>query len=223
MRLRVLVALSVFIIPVLTFFTGLQPALADSNNVLISEVQVADDEFVELYNATNAPTDLFGWKLEYHASTSSTACDAEWTSTKPVTLSKTIPAYGFLLIAKSPAPADIPLTFALANTAATIKLMDADGHTADALAWGDAPCGEGQHAAAPAAGKSLERRPGTDAETGGNAYDTGNNQADFMLRATPGPQTTASSTETPLAGYQPATPAPGMGSGSAALELNELF
>ena len=200
------------------------PALADSQDVLISEVQVADTEFVELYNESDSPVDLSGWKLEYHATTSTTTCDDPNWSTKISLPAKSIPANGFFLAGPKTDPAsDVALSFGLSNTAGAVKLVDPSGQTADALAWGNAPCGEGTHAPAPAAGQSLERRPGAEIENGGNAYDTDDNLGDFMLRDAPDPQSTASPAEVPAASYVPIGDSGSIGDSSAPLQLNELF
>ena len=61
----------------------------------------------------------------------------------------------------------------------------------DAVGWGTAanPWMEGTATVAPAAGHSIERLPGG---SGGSGQDTNENSADFVERAAPDPQNTAS-------------------------------
>jgi hypothetical protein len=227
MRLRAGLVLCVFFSQL---FIGLcLPSLAqaDTDGLLISELQVAasdsaSNEFVELYNPTATAIDLKGWKLQYHsASTTKDCSDANWT-TKLTFATGSVAPHSFYLLSSTGylTTADNHFASGLAS-AGSLRLLDASAATADTLAWGAGECGEGKPASVPAAGHSLERRPGHDAEAGGNAYDTGDNAADFAPRQTPDPQSTAAPAETPLTDYTPATtPEPAE---SAPLELNELL
>jgi hypothetical protein len=203
------------------------PALADGGHLLISELQVAgassaSDEFVELYNPTGAAVDLQNWRLQYHSASTTKDCGASNWTTKATIAAGTIAAHGFYLLSSTGylTAADHQFSSGLAIDG-SLQLIDGSGATIDALAWGSGACGHGPAAAVPPAGHSLERRPGADAEAGGNAYDTGDNHADFAVRATPAPQSTAAPAEDPLAGYAP-LPAPDPVE-SAPLELNELL
>jgi hypothetical protein len=73
---------------------------------------------------------------------------------------------------------------------AAVVLRVVGGAPIDALGWGDATNTfvEGIAAVAPAAGSSLERRPGG---IDGNTTDTNDNGADFFVQATPNPQNLA--------------------------------
>jgi PKD repeat protein len=51
-----------------------QPKIADQ--IVISEVQIQNSEFIELYNPTNQPTSTIGWYLCYYSQ------DKEWTDPK---------------------------------------------------------------------------------------------------------------------------------------------
>jgi len=217
------------------------PVLADPAGVLVSELQVASnaqagDEFVELYNPTPADIDMTGWVLQYHAG-SNTDCSKDWT-TKTKLTGATIVSHGFYLFSSTGYLNSADASFSPGLAAAgAIRLQNTNGGTEAALAWGKAACGNGNPAAVPPAGSSLERRPGSDVENGGNAYNTGDDYSDFQLRAVPNPQSSASATEDPVAGYTPQAP---VGTGStggasggtvagassgdpAVVELNELL
>jgi len=85
----------------------------------------ANDEWIELYNTTNQPINLTGWKLE--------AADG----TPSITLSGTIPAQGFFLLERtidstvSNIPADQIYTGALEDGGEELILKDATGATID--------------------------------------------------------------------------------------------
>lgn len=230
MRIRVIVVLCALFAQWLSLFSPL-PAYADAPGVLISELQVADaasasNEFVELYNPEAEPLDLKNYRLEYHSASTTSDCAAGWT-VKSTIASGTIPGYGYFLFRSTGYSGATDQTFASGlASAGTIRLVGADGQTADTLAWGAGKCGVGTSAPAPASGHSLERRPGAELETAGNAYNTGDNAADFMLRSTPAPQTSASAPEPPATDYTPSaasTGDPANPSDAAPLELNELL
>jgi hypothetical protein len=73
-----------------------------ATHVVISEVQVAGDggagdEFVELYNPTNADIDISNWSLQY---ISGHATSAQSVARKNFSTTSTIPALGYFLIAR---------------------------------------------------------------------------------------------------------------------------
>jgi hypothetical protein len=230
MRVRVVVVLCALVAQWLSLFSSLS-AYADAPDVLISELQVADtasasNEFVEIYNPRAEPLELKNYRLEYHSASTTSDCEAGW-AVKTTIASGTIPGYGYYLFRSKDYPGATDQTFASGlASAGSIRIVGADGRTADALAWGTGKCGLGTPAHAPATGHSLERRPGAELETAGNAYNTGDNAADFMLRSTPAPQTSASAPEPPAADYAPSaasTGDPADPSDAAPLELNELL
>jgi uncharacterized protein YdeI (BOF family) len=161
-----------------------------STELLISELQTggasASDEFVELYNAAPDPVDLSGLEVVYVTATGATVTrKASWTD--PLLLE----AGGHLLLANGAGAyagiADVVYTNGLAAAGGAVVLRVTGGATIDALAWGDATNGfvEGNAAAAPAAGQSLERLPGGSL---GSGLDTNDGAVDFAVRATPDPQ-----------------------------------
>ena len=179
------------------------PSMASADtatHVVISEVQTgtttsASQEFIELYNPTAADVPLSGWTLEYK---SATAADTTANWTRRASLSGTIVANGFYLVAPKSylSAADTDWSATLASTGGTVRLKDNAGTVVDTLGYGAATVGaEGMPAVAPAAGQSLERLPGRLDELAGNGVDTDDNSADFIIRTQPQPQSIASTIE----------------------------
>jgi outer membrane biosynthesis protein TonB len=158
--------------------------------LLVSEVQTggasASDEFTELYNGGADPVDLAGLELVYVTSSGSTVTrKATWSA------STVLEPGRHLLVANAAgifaSGADATYSGGFAATGGAIVLRPVGGTVIDAMGWGDATNAfvEGTVAPAPAAGASLERRPGGLA---GNGFDTNDNVADFVLQAAPSPQ-----------------------------------
>ena len=177
------------------------------STLVISEVETggasASDEFAELANAGPLTVDLMGLEVVYATSTGSTVTrKATWTASRPLEPGR------HLLIANAAGIhaglADATYTGGFAATGGAIVLRPVGGTPIDAVAWGDASSAfvEGGAAPAPAAGSSLERRPGGPA---GNGADTNDNAADFVV-SVPSPQNLASA-PTPDPGATP-SPAP---------------
>lgn len=185
-----------------------------SPHTLISEFQTGSvsspsHEFVELYNPTEAAISVEGWVVEYKSATSVDTLSA-WT--KKATLSGTLPSHGFYLIAPKSylSAANAEWSVGMASPGGNIRLRSSEGTTLDQVGYGVAAnAAETNPASAPAAGQSLERLPGAGNETGGNAVDTNNNVADFIIREVPAPQNTASSAEIPGAVNEVPVDAPG--------------
>jgi hypothetical protein len=184
-----------------------QSAIASGGSLYISELQTggsgtghANDEFIELYNATTNDISLKGWKIEYRATSTANGDDCAKGWTKSVALpDKLIKSHQFFLLSDRTYPlvADATFNLDLSGTSGTIRVLDAEKETIDALAWGDASCGLGRPAGL-GAGQSLERLPGAQVAQGGNGYDTGDNANDFLVRQSPEPQSTLSPAEEPL-------------------------
>src|SRR3954447_9103073 len=183
-----------------------------STSLVVAEVVTggasASDEYVELTNAGAAPLDLAGVELVYATSTGATVTrKAAWTTSAIVEPGRHV------LVANGSgafvAVADATYSGGLAATGGAVAIRAIGGATIDAVGWGDATNAfvEGSAAPAPAAGASVERRPGG---TQGNSTDTNENAGDFVVNQAPVPQNLASaatpgdgSTPTP-----PPTPAP---------------
>ncbi|MGH2467135.1 MAG: lamin tail domain-containing protein, partial [Candidatus Limnocylindrales bacterium] len=161
-----------------------------STSLLISELQTgglsASDEFVELYNAAAQPVDLTGLEVAYASATGGTVTrKAAWDT------SLIVQPGGHLLLANEVGAyagvADTTYAGGFAAAGGALILRVTAGDTLDAVAWGDATSQfvEGLPALAPAAGQSLERRPGGPA---GSGLDTNDNSADLAIRDAPDPQ-----------------------------------
>ncbi|GMT97215.1 hypothetical protein KH5H1_13340 [Corallococcus caeni] len=192
-----------------------------TNHIVISEFSggngtgtAATDEFIELYNPTNADVDLSNWQVSYKSATGTT-----WSSTVTIPAGKVIRAHGYFLLAGAnysggaTAPADVSYTFdASASTTAgghvrIQRLVSGTYVDVDKLGWGTGNAPEGTAAPShPAVGGSLERKAvstststtmavgGADAARG-NAQDTDNNGQDFVTRAARQPQCSTSPLE----------------------------
>lgn len=188
--------------------------------VLISELQTgssssASEEFVELYNASDADVALAGWSVEYKAATTADAT-ASWS--KRAALTATIKSHGFYLVApKTYLPAvDAEWSSTLAASGGVVRVKDLSGNVVDLLGYGSsANIFETAAAAAPPAGQSLERLPGKTDESAGNGVDTGNNALDFLIRLQPAPQSSAASVEPDSSTTPNSSAPPAEGSGSA--------
>jgi len=171
-----------------------------SGSLLVSEVVTgaasASDEFVEIYNAGATAQDLGGLEIVYVTASGSTV------SRKQAWTELVVGPGRHVLIANSAgkwaSAADGLYSGGFAATGGSLVLRTLDGMVLDSLSWGEAASAfvEGAPGPAPAAGTSLERKPGGPA---GNAADTNDNLADTRLEPDPLPQ--------PLSA--PAVPAPG--------------
>ena len=195
-----------------------------SSGLLVAEVMTggtsASDEFVELTNASGAAIDLAGLEVVYVTSSGTTVTrKASWTTTllldpgRHLLLANGLGAYASL--------ADVTYSGGLAATGGAVAVRAIGGAPIDSVGWGDATSAfvEGSAVSAPAAGVSIERRPGAN---DGNAVDTNDNAADFVLNTapiaqnlaappvpaptpTPTPTTTATPTAVPTATPTPTT------------------
>jgi uncharacterized protein YdeI (BOF family) len=176
------------------------------STLVVSEVQTggasASDEFVELANQGPLAVDLQGLEVVYATSTGSTVTrKATWTGPaildpgRRILIANAAGLYGVL--------ADATYSGGFAATGGAVALRVLGGPAIDAVGWGDATNAfvEGSAASAPAAGSSLERRPGGSA---GNGTDSNNNLADWFVQGTPSPQGLGSA---PVPGAVP-TPSP---------------
>jgi hypothetical protein len=208
----------------ISLFHAPSVSAATANHIVISEVQIAggtaDDEFIELYNPTINNIDLNGWRLTRKTDTGTQ-------SNLVTTMSGTISAHGFFLIAK-PTTYDGTTTpdLTYSNTSNSITAnntillySDAGITLVDRIGFGTATDKENTTALDPVSNNSVERKAtsasssttlalGGTEEIAGNGEDTDNNNADFVSRTVSQPQSTASTTETPVtvSGTPPLTP-----------------
>lgn len=166
-----------------------------AGHLVISELQTgggsASDEFVELYNPTDAALPLEGLELVYVTASGSTVTrKAAWALGAPP-----LAAGEHLLVANEAgsyaAMGDLAYANGVAATGGAWALRIQGATTAiDAVGWGTAAAWlETRAASAPGSGTSLERLPGG---AQGSTQDTDDNLVDFVTRDTPDPQNLAS-------------------------------
>jgi outer membrane biosynthesis protein TonB len=204
-----LIAFSTYLLLVL-FLRFSPAAAAPATHIVISEVQLrmtgeADNEFVELYNPTAASINLTDWKLSRKTSTGT---ESNLLTSFP---DVTIPSHHYLLIAHPTGYTGSPaadLTYSTSQALAsnnTVILYNADDLVIDKLGMGTAVDSETATFTSPASGESVERKANSSStvasmtagadQLAGNAEDTDDNSADFILRTSPDPQGSASSAE----------------------------
>jgi uncharacterized protein YdeI (BOF family) len=163
------------------------PSWPPSAGLVIAEVVTggtsASDEYVELTNASPAAIDVAGLEVAYVTSTGGTVTrKATWPTTTLLEPGR------HLLIANSTgvfgAQADATYSGGFAATGGALVVRPIGGQPIDAVGWGDATSVfiEGSAVLAPAAGSSIERRPGG---AGGNGSDTNDNASDFIVNGAP--------------------------------------
>ncbi len=175
-----------------------------SPGLLLAEIVTggvfASDEFVEIANAAGVPLDLNGMELVYVTASGSTVSrKAGFASPWPlapgqhILLANGAGMYGPL--------ADVTYSGGIAAGGGSLALRYVGGSIVDAVGWGTATNSfvEGSVAPAPAAGSSIERRPGG---ADGNWLDTNDNRADWLVQPNPVPQS-LSSAPTPGASSSP--------------------
>lgn len=167
------------------------PALATST-LVVSRVQTAgesaSDEFVELANLGAETADLAGYSLRKLKPSGDGCVSSALVSTAK--FSGSIAPGGRFIIRHPNASVPGDLTWSSASYSLSddtgVALVDADGLTLDAVAWGTGCGGEGVSAANPDDGETLVRRTES-----GNFVDTGDNRSDFETAraAAPAPGT----------------------------------
>ncbi|MDP2696017.1 MAG: PQQ-binding-like beta-propeller repeat protein, partial [bacterium] len=198
---------------------------AQAENVVISEIKIgnvgeADDEWIELYNPTNADIDLESLPLKLHIRNS-----VGTESNKIINFTHSvIPAKGFFLLASATnytggVPADATYSTSgikLVSDGGIYISMSAASSTniIDQAGWGSQPVGG--YEVAPFAPSpcvstsvicvnSLERKAFSNSTSSamvngihqwqGNGYDSDNNSQDFVLQNNPNPQNSLMLTE----------------------------
>jgi len=200
----------------LSFFASRADS-APASHIVISEVQIgqsgaggAGNDFIELYNPTDSPIDLNGYRLVKRTKNGiSDSLIKSWTS------ETIIPPNGYYLWANSNwSPPVIPdavttATIAADNGIALRKGPENTGQIIDSVAWGEAAniFIEGLvFSVNPPLDSSIERKACSSStslsmlngdSSNGNAEDTDNNSSDFVLRDAPDPQNTNSPQEAP--------------------------
>jgi phosphatidylserine/phosphatidylglycerophosphate/cardiolipin synthase-like enzyme len=197
-----------------------------ANHIVISEVyggggnsgSTWKNDFVEIYNPTNAPVNLNGWSIQYGSATGAML--------QVTALSGAIQAKSFYLVQESqgtggtrnlPTPDAIGI-IAMASGSGKVALVKDtslvsgpnDLTVVDFVGYGTANLSEGSAAPLLSNTTSAERKasasstdvtlaPGGSEEKAGNGWDTNNNSNDFVLQSNINPQNSASSKEPPPA------------------------
>lgn len=168
-----------------------QPALQSINHVVINEIQVNDNEFVELYNPTSSDVNMAGWYFSYYSDARD--WNDPWRNKQFPEGSVIKKSSYFLIGLKGLSNSDWqPYTTAqLGNTKGSVAIFpfdpksksaeEAKNGRIDAVGYGDVQfVYEGSPAQVPAAGESLERKSLT--------TDTENNSDDFVIDGNPSPE-----------------------------------
>ena len=178
-----------------------------STGLLVSEVVTggasASDEFVEIYNGASAALSLANLELVYVTASGSTITRKQaWTDLllqpgQHLLLANSVGSYA--------AQADGLYSGGFAATGGSLVLRVIGGAVFDSLSWGDASSSfvEGAAGPSPAAGSSLERKPGG---LLGNGTDTNDNLADTIVQPNPQPD----GLDAPPVPPPPASPSPSL-------------
>lgn len=192
-RGRVYLLFTILFVPILLFLAS--PARGVSQSVVISQIKVsgfnANDEFVELFNASGNPINLAGWRLSRRSSSATASAQNLVAS-----LSGTIAPYSYFLIthpnASSSGIANRVYSASSSAIAAdnTILLYSDNGQTlVDKVGFGGAQDVEtAAFSSSPTAGQSIQRKSCD--------LDTDNNNNDFTLLAVANPHNSTSPAET---------------------------
>ncbi len=160
-----------------------------STGLVIAEVvtggAAGTDEYFELYNAGGADAQLGGLEVVY-----ATASGKTVTRKRTWVDGSLLPGEHLLLANVDgvfAAQADDTFSGGLSATGGSLVLREVNGQVIDSLSWGSAGSAfvEGTAGPAPAAGSSLERRPGG---SGGNGRDTNDNASDTIINPSPKPE-----------------------------------
>lgn len=199
------------------FFHQVSKANTVGSGVVISQIQVggsdAKQEFVELYNPTDASIEMSGWRLTKKTSGLGNE------SNLVASLSGTIPSHGYFLIAHPnySNPSVVPdavyssASYSIADDNTVILYNgDVERVVIDKVGFGNGTVADFETAkfgANPVAGGALLRKAsqGSTVEsmvgeeaTGGNGYDSDNNAGDFVLEEISAPRNTQSLVASPV-------------------------
>jgi phosphatidylserine/phosphatidylglycerophosphate/cardiolipin synthase-like enzyme len=211
-----------------------QPA----DHVVISELAVTgpgsgQDEFVELYNPTEAEISLAGWTLQYKQSSGTV-----WIDKALLPASAVIAPHGYFLVANTSytgavAPdymSDLWTSAAGISSVGHVRILDALAAEVDKIGYGASAIDpEGSPApSGPLSPQSLERKANAASTADslaaggkhyilGNGQDTGNNAADFVV------QTHGRNPQSTLSLPEPAFGVGGNGTGTITVAPNKTF
>lgn len=195
---RGMTILGAIVVSMLLALWSSNPAWAVSEGVVLSEImpgsiESQSKEFIELYNNSDQPVRLSGWKLEYKSATGRT-----WSRRALLAEGDSIPPHSYVVLSTDKT-GSLHLSSGMAQTGGNLRLCDAEGEVVDQLAWGDGDSAEGEPAIAPALGQSMTRSFGTGVT---ELVDSDENATDFRLTSIP------TEAAAPVADEQPAPDEP---------------
>jgi len=156
--------------------------------ILITEIQLSptSNRFIELYNPNNSAVNLTDWYIHRKTQTGSVFNSLV---SKTYFENKTIGANDYFLISRETmGDADIILNSLTLTDSNTIQFKNPNGEIVDKVGWGEASDCEGNCAANPTEGQSIQR------EFQNNAFlDANNNAQDFGIQTCPSPNAQSAS------------------------------
>ncbi len=185
----------------LLFLTSTNLIAQQATNVVISEFATrgasgnSAGEFVELYNPTDNPIDIGGWRLQYRS-----ASGSSYSSMVTIPAGTSIQAHGFFLIASSAWTGTVTPDARWASGGladdGNIRLIDATNAEIDRIGYGtgnDPKVAPAPNHGTSANDNSIERKASASStaeslgaggaeEFAGNGYNSGNNSADFIVQ-----------------------------------------
>jgi hypothetical protein len=179
-------AAAIFAVAVALFSAAKFAQAETTPHIIINEIQASgassSDEFIELFNPTDSPIVLDGYKL--NKKTKSGSESTLLSSTTATKFLGTIPAHGYFLIAHPNYDDALPADLLYASSSGvandnTVLLYDKNGVLLDKVGFGAASDFENAPASNPTSNQSLERIA---------FADTDNNAADFFISASPAPE-----------------------------------
>jgi phosphatidylserine/phosphatidylglycerophosphate/cardiolipin synthase-like enzyme len=230
------VVITVFIV-LIAVFNATFPLFSQTNHIVISEFATrgpssATDEFVELYNPTDNPISLSGWKLQYSAASNGNT----WSDRAIIPADAVIPARGFFLLANTSYNGTVTpdYTSSLWTSGTGMadngheRIIDAGSTEIDKVGWGNAVNPEGGIPApnhgTTANNNSVERKFRENSTSDslaaggfhallGNGHDTNVNGNDYV---------TQTHGRNPQNSLSPPEPPSAAGSGSASISPLEI-
>lgn len=196
MKRKIITTLSILLLGSPATVFADEPVIAPGPGIMIVEVQTGSEatgteEFVEVYNASDEPIDITGWRLQYRPA--SQAADAPWLESHTKSLVVCAPSEGEETCQEIIEPRArrvfanyetvenaLPMTGGFAEVGGQLRLagpVEDMWQTIDFIGYGTAQYFKGSAPALPAkAGQSIKRQVVEDV-----FVDSGNNAQDFFI------------------------------------------
>jgi uncharacterized protein len=188
------------------------PVAASASGIVISEFRFrgpsgANDEFVELFNASSNAVDIGGWKLQGCSSTAPGNPSDRATIPVSTTLA---PGQHYLLVNNGTngysgsVAGNLTYSTGISDTAGApsgARIVDGSGNVVDGVGTSSSPCREGNTGLV----FPTTNADASFARASNGCQDTDNNASDFAATSSPGPQNLAS-TATPCPPGEDNTP-----------------